>query len=293
MTSVPLSGPNAPVGPLTFKEFLESVPPGQQRYIRDLATLHANGRSRTLAEPVLTLHCMTCEGPRVFQVAAGDDWFSEQGFLSKFVSYMCRNCRRGLKTFAIQAFLETDQLFGKALKWGEQPDFGAPLPSRLISILGPDYELFLKGRRSENRALGIGAFIYYRRVVENQKNRLLLEIRKVAERNKASPELLARLDAALAETRFSESINLAKDALPPVLLIDGQHNPLTILHSKLSEHVHERSDDECLQLAADVRILLSDLAERLTQALKDDETLRSAISRLFKPSRSSGDGAQE
>lgn len=270
------------VTPITLKEFLESVPPGQQRNIKDLARRHPNTDSLALSEPVLTLHCHACEGPRVFEVTS-DHWFGKDGYLEAFVSYVCRNCRQGFKTFVLQARLEGGHLLGKALKLAEQPDFGDPLPSRLISILGPEQELFLKGRRCENRALGIGAFIYYRRVVENQKNRLLQEIRKVLERTKAPGDVLQRLDAALAETRFTESINIAKDALPPVLLIDGQHNPLTILHAKLSEHVHERSDDECLELAADIRVVLSDLAERLTQALKDDQTLRGAISRLFKP----------
>ena len=37
----------------------------------------------------------------------------------------------------------------------------------------------MKGRRCGNLGLGIGAFVYYRRVVENQKSRILDEIIKV------------------------------------------------------------------------------------------------------------------
>ena len=42
-----------------------------------------------------------------------------------------------------------------------------------MKLVGPDRDDFLKGRRCENQGLGVGAFIYYRRVVENQKNRIL------------------------------------------------------------------------------------------------------------------------
>jgi hypothetical protein len=68
---------------------------------------------------------------------------------------------------------------GECYKLGELPVYGPPTPARLISLIGPDREIFLKGRRCGNLGLGIGAFVYYRRVVENQKSRILDEIIKV------------------------------------------------------------------------------------------------------------------
>jgi hypothetical protein len=65
------------------------------------------------------------------------------------------------------------------------------------------------------------------------------------------------------------------------LLING-HNPLTLLHSALSKGLHAKTDEECLELAHDVRIVLTELAERLGQALKDEAELNTAVSRLIK-----------
>jgi len=48
----------------------------------------------------------------------------------------------------------------------------------VITLIGPDREIFLRGRRAENQGLGIGAFAYYRRVVENQKGRIITQIGK-------------------------------------------------------------------------------------------------------------------
>lgn len=71
-----------------------------------------------------------------------------------------------------------------------------------------------------------------------------------------------------------------KDAIPQNLLIKG-HNPLTLLHSALSDGLHARDDDRCLELAHDIRIVLAELSERLGQALKDDEEILNAVSRLM------------
>lgn len=47
--------------------------------------------------------------------------------------------------------------------------------------------------------------------------------------------------------------------------------------------MHELSDEQCLQVAHDVRVVLVELAERLGQALKDEAEINSAISRLMNP----------
>jgi hypothetical protein len=139
--------------------------------------------------------------------------------------------------------------------------------------------LFLNGRRCENQGLGIGAFVYYRRVVEDQKNRILEQITKVAEAVGASPDTIAALKAAQREHRFSKAMDDVKDAIPQRLLIEGQ-NPLTLLHSALSEGVHNHNDETCLELATAIRLVLAELAELLDHALKDERELKEAVARL-------------
>jgi len=114
--------------------------------------------------------------------------------------------------------------------------------------MGPDREEFLKGRRCENQGLGVSAFIYYRRVVENQKNRILGEIIKVSEKIGATAEKIEKLKSAVTETQFSMALDMAKDSMPESLLKNG-HNPIFLLHSALSEGVHTLSDEQSLELA--------------------------------------------
>jgi hypothetical protein len=50
----------------------------------------------------------------------------------------------------------------------------------------------------------------------------------------------------------------------------------------LSTGLHDKSDEECLELAQSIRAVLVELAERLGQALKDEAELKTAVSRLMK-----------
>ena len=61
------------------------------------------------------------------------------------------------------------------------------------------------------------------------------------------------LKSAVDETQFSKALNMAKEAMPESLLING-HSPILLLHSALSEGVHALNDEECLQIAGSVRI---------------------------------------
>lgn len=130
--------------------------------------------------------------------------------------------------------------------------------------------------------MGIGAFAYYRRVVENQKNRIIVEIAKVATILGSTPEIDALFAAAVTETQFSKSIEMVKDAIPQSLLIKG-HNPLTLLHTALSRGLHnpDMTDSHCLALAQSIRTVLADLSERISEALKNTKEVQDALSVLL------------
>jgi hypothetical protein len=166
-------------------------------------------------------------------------------------------------------------------KFGELPAYGPPTPARLIRLFGRDRESFLKGRQCENHGLGIGAFVYYRRVVESHKNQILDEIIRVAKKIAAPDDMVKTLEAAKVEIQFKTALASVKNAIPQSLLVNGQ-NPLTLLHSALSVGLHEQTDESCLELAQAVRVVLVELAERMGQALKDEAELDAAVKRLMK-----------
>lgn len=259
-------------------EFLESIPPNQQTMVDDLVRRD----DWHISTPEIRLHCEqeSCNGTRFFRfVDKSVPLLAEGAPKLVYLTYRCSNCRGAIKVFSLMATAKSARA-GECYKIGEVPAYGPPTPARLISLIGPDRDLFLKGRRCENQGLGIGAFGYYRRVVENQKGRILKEIVKVSEKLSASPDLISVLRKAISETQFSKALESVKDALPQSLLING-HNPMTLLHSALSEGLHAETDERCLEMANAVRVVLGELAERLGQALKDEAELNTALSRLM------------
>lgn len=279
---------------ISLEKFLTSYPPGKIIIVTELTdgVLYGNsqiGYSTGLRTPDLELYCdnKTCDGLRFFKCIDPNNYSLRNNFFSDiFLTYQCRNCGEMLKWFAIRATWTKDGP-DTVVKFGEWPPFGPHVPSRVISLIREDRELFFAGRRAESQGMGIGAFAYYRRVVENQKGRIIDEIIRVAQKIKAPPETIKILESARDETQFTAAIESIKDAIPQVLLING-HNPLTLLHKALSKGLHAQSDQECLQLATSIRTILTDLAERLGQALKEQAEVDAALKHLMKSGSEKG-----
>jgi hypothetical protein len=174
--------------PLPFAEFLEGIGPSQSVIVSGLwrrtTVPPAGAEVEVIQVPELLLHCTSdmCNGPRFFRYSSGDTKFrgllgnkNATDTLRTFITYLCSNCRTRAKTFSLSV-LRTAGEFGTAYKFGEQPPFGPPTSERLIKLFGKERDTFLKGRESEIHGLGVGAFTYYRRVVESHKDQIFDEI---------------------------------------------------------------------------------------------------------------------
>jgi hypothetical protein len=286
--------------PITLAEFLERTPPDQRTKVSGLATRRRTSPASPwyyqMDTPEIAIHCtgINCNGIRFFRAKSDSGpVLVSPHFETGYLSYTCSNCRKEIKTFSIMAALDQSDLSsGECYKFGEYPSYGPPTPARLIKLIGPDRDIFIKGRQCENHGLGIGAFVYYRRVVENQKSRIFDEIIRVSEKIGAPADMLGKLHAAREETQFHKAVQTVKDALPASLLVNGR-NPLTLLHSALSEGLHGKTDAACLELAHDVRVLLAEFSERLGQALKDEAELNTAVARLAQTKAPPAAGAPE
>ena len=266
-----------------LKAFLESTPPNIPARIPGLATEYTPvgspraGWQAKAAPKRLRLHCDVDDGVRRFD--ASEENHSGLGF--RFLEYVCRDCGESKKTYALVTKLKRDggEFIAEIMKLGEYPPFGAPISARIQKLLGKDdLELYRKGSRSEAQGLGIGAATYFRRIVDNHWKLLLTELRRAAER--LGHANLAVFDNALQETQFSAAVKMLNDAIPDKLLILNGENPLILLYSPLSVQLHELTDEECLQQAADIRTVLTALLENIADVLKDQEELKSAANRL-------------
>ncbi|MCP4649958.1 MAG: hypothetical protein GY853_07775 [PVC group bacterium] len=272
---------------LNWQEFLEKYPPGSEYSIIGWAdSILVRNQYRGIVAPTITRYCPQCKGNRFFHCndntsiqflafQGGEQFF--------FLKYICRNCGEIYIDMALFIRTINNTPKGDAIvqKLGELPVFGPHSPAQLITLVGKDRDLYLTGRRAESQGMGIGAYSYYRRIVENQKNAIIDKIIKVSQSQHSSQEFIDSLKEAKKETRFTTAIEKIKDGIPESLKMYG-HNPLTILHKTLSEGLHAGSDNECLELAKDIRNVLTELAERCATILKDNEKLKRSIGKLFK-----------
>jgi hypothetical protein len=148
-------------------------------------------------------------------------------------------------------------------------------------------EWFSRGRLAETHGLGIAAFAYYRRMVEDHKNRLIDTLLDVATKLEEE-EFAKQLREARSETQFDKAMKFLAAGIPQSLKILDQ-KPLAILHSLASEAIHELTDEEALALATNTRILLAELAERMALALRDtkegERAMRSIQTHLAEKAR--------
>ena len=268
-----------------WKLFLETTPPNTPVEIPGLASENRYDDNWVVMAPEIQLHCEQDDGLRRFdpyheEVRAP----SHNGY--EFIRYTCRDCRSTQKTFAL--LLTRNDCDISAMKLGEYPPFSSPISSRIQKLLSKsDLDLYRKGSRAEAQGLGIGAATYFRRIVEEQWQRLVEEIRNAAERLGVAD--LRVYDAAIGEIQFSKAVDILRDKIPAKLLILDGENPLTLLYKPLSRQLHGLTDEECLQQATDIRVVLTALLENIADTLKAQDELHEAATRLKNPKPQSAD----
>lgn len=268
---------------IKFEDLLSKYPPGEIHSITNLGISRSPTSLPLLMKPRLKLHCPDnfCNGFRFFdcyqtpKVTLTDKWSRV------FLHYACSNCRSRSKIFAIMARWNTAADEGEAAKLGEWPPFGSQVSLGIISILGRNKDMFLKGRRAEIQGLGIGALAYYRRVIENQKDHIIDEIIRILRRTNSDETQIEKLKSAKTEKQFKEAVALISDAIPQALLING-YNPLALLEQAMTKGSYVQKDSDALKLATAIRKILTELAERVVRALEDQTDIDEAVNYILQ-----------
>jgi hypothetical protein len=267
-----------------WKEFLESTPAYVERRFENLVRDLTPGGSTYkwgFPSPRIQLYCEIDDGVRWCDPSDESVGCAQPS--TRFLGYTCRDCGKWRKSYAV--ILDPDVNAKPSLlivlKLGEYPPFGSHLAKRLQDMLPKtDLELYRKGLRTEREGHGIGAAAYFRRVVENQWKALVKKLCDAAEKLGTPPEKLKVFEEAFAQPQFSTAVDMLKDAIPDKLLILDGRNPLTLLYRPLSVQIHDLSDEQCLQQAADIRVVLNETFDNISRVLRDDETLKAAVTRL-------------
>jgi len=268
---------------IKFEDLLSKYPAGEMYAITNLGISRSPSSAPILSKPRLKLYCPDdfCSGVRFFDAHQTPKAALTEKWSRLFLHYSCSNCRSRSKIFAIMARWNAVVDGGEAVKVGEWPPFGPQVSARVTSIAGQSKALLLMGYRAEIQGLGIGAMVYYRKVIENQKKHIIDEIIRVGRRNHSSEPQIEKLKAARDEKEFKKAVETISDAIPQVLLING-YNPLALLEQALTKGSSVEKDHDALRLAAAIRRILTELAECMARALEDQTDLDEAVNTILQ-----------
>ena len=216
-----------------------------------------------LPKPAVHMQCTICQSEQTFNMA--NEYYEARqvtndhahGQTCRLV-YVCMSCRRGIRIFIVRFDPEGERV----MKVGQYPPWDIRPDPNVERMLGGHADLYKKGLVCESQAYGIGAFGYYRRIVEEVIGHLLDDVAELlagAERE----AFVRALERVRVTPVAQDKIALVKDLLPATLRPEGI-NPLGVLHETLSEGLHEASDEVCMELAAGVRETLVFLVDQIS-----------------------------
>jgi hypothetical protein len=232
--------------------------------------------------PAITMYCLKCKDKETFRLNVSGRRFQIYPEIEVktdilegifFVYYRCASCEQHEICFLLE-FRD-----GKVRKVGQSPsplEFMDDVPASLRQALGSELDVYRKGLMNESVGFGVGAFAYYRRIVENCITGLLNDIVSVA-----GKEHDAILKTILDSHNVSKKIEVVKDLLPDKLKVDGR-NPLSEIYNILSVGIHSSSDEECLDYAFSLRVIFVCLVEGLYHDRNVNKDYMTALNKLSK-----------
>lgn len=208
-------------------------------------------------------YCIWCEKEGVFRPynylsdnISIPPWTTRHNGLIE-IEYQCtRNNSHAYHTY----YFKSGNFFTKVGQFPSVADFQIPQVQNYRKILNEEqYTEFARGIGLAAHGVGIGSFVYLRRVFEN-----LIEEAHVLTQKSVGFD-----NEAYKKARVDEKIELLKEHLPEFLVENK------VLYSILSKGIHELTEDECLQYFETVKIGIEQiLDEKIVQKEKTDKATK-------------------
>lgn len=226
-------------------------------------------------------YCVWCDKESVFNTKENihetPGWESEYHKETPFSAWMKRgnglrrvvySCTRVSGHNYYAYYLKEGNFFVKFGQFPSAADFQIPQAGKYRKVLGEEqYKEMTRGLGLIAYGVGIGSFVYLRRIFEN----LIEEAHVLAQREDGF------LEDTYKKARMDEKIEILRNHLPDFLVENK------VLYSILSKGIHELSENECLQYFETVKIGIEEILdekiirkERADKALKAKEAIRNA-----------------
>ena len=107
----------------------------------------------------------------------------------------------------------------------------------------------------------------------------MTSLRTLQQRGGLPNDQVKKLASAKDNKAYDKKLKVASP-LVPTSLRPGGVNPLAGLHSLLSLGLHGRTEDECLQIADDLRSIFEYVFERLRAQIDDQRAFKEKVTKI-------------
>ncbi len=265
------------------KQFLEEGSLYQKFYWK------VNSRLEPFNFPTVNMFCEKCNSNQTFNIS---HYTNNSGYTNVSnpesrgevfaLYYICAGCHKFVRVFLVKVGDELNYI----MKVGQYPGIDISIEKDIEKSLGKYVDLFKKGLICEAQGYGIAAYSYYRRIVELIIDELLEDIYELMDGEKKE-EYKEALQKTKNAQNTSDKIALVKDLLPPVIKADGI-NPLGALYQLLSEGIHNKSDDDCINIAHNIRIILVFLIKQIIRSKNEKKEFTESMKKILEKKSEKG-----
>lgn len=264
-----------------FEEILTSTAPGKYFRINAGGLMHLDeGIYLNFTDLIFFCQDEYCRDFRQFKCK--DRSLSIGVSQTATIIYECLNCKSHRKTFVLVFNRRKSTVI--VFKLAEFPPYNEPVPSSLVELSGKFSEDLLKGKACELQNFGRAALAYYTRIADNQLHEIAVKLLIPSSLNgrvKKSKKCLKKYKKANSSDDFRRAFKKMATLLPESLLIENQ-NPLELLHQTLEKAGFADTDDECLEIAKMLRIILTEIAKLTEQPSITPEELKWTVAQIVK-----------
>ncbi len=276
------------------KEFLETYPLYRKLKVDEP---YYNTQLDDISTPAINMYCKSCGSVQTFNIS-NEIWeiLASNEYGAKTIDvwgvpirmrYLCSACNSYFYHFYVLFSLKTKAekngtiyYSGSVQKIGQTPQWEIDMDPKLEKTLGEHADLYKKGLVCESESYGIGAYAYFRQITEKIIDELLISVEDLIDEEDKGKYKDA-LDQ-VKKTRVAEQkIELVQDLLPTSLQPNG-NNPLKLLHSSLSDGLHNRTDEECLESADNIKNILIYLVEEIQTRKSKAKTFTDKMKKLLE-----------
>lgn len=218
------------------------------------------------------------------------------GTLLSFSDYcvgLCSSCKKYKLDFLINCYTKKPKKLSNAgvtqdnpfkqesiflRKIGQNPPYEIKPEKEVLDYLTEqDAGYYKKALMNISHGYGIGAFAYFRRVIENEIKRIVTDVSKL------SPETEAKMKDVMLkyekDHQMSYLIDEISKYLPPTLSSLG-NNPIRVLYEQFSVGLHGLTEEKCLEKATLADTILKFVIKQINAEKNEMKSVREAMKNI-------------